>query len=212
MIYNEQYFKNYMKYNGTVEEIDLMYFRANEILKKAIDLISCRPSTIVDVGCATGVFIKTAKMQMSTADNEFIGIDVNPFCIAYCTKMGHKAFTPEMYEYFYKNKEIDIMTFWDTLEHIQDPRKLLNKHKPKVICISIPCLNGFYEAMPNKDIQLWKHYRPQEHLWNFTIETLTEFLNEIGYDISYLTYEESKFRVDKLLGGKNIMTIIAKKK
>jgi len=212
MIYNEQYYKSYIKYSGTEEEEALMNFRIHEVLKKALDSLSSGPKHILDLGCAAGAFLYKAQLSEQVADNNFTGVDINPYCVAHCTSIGVKAFVPAMFDYFYKDKEIDIMTFWDAFEHLQDPRKLLSEYKPKVICISLPCLDGFHEAMPFTDIQLWKHYRPQEHLWNFTLETLTRFLSEANYNIVHVTYKESEFRVDKVLGDKNIMTVIAEKR
>lgn len=212
MIYDEQYFKGYSKYSGTKEETDLMLFRVKDILEKAFQYLTPGTKNIVDLGCATGPFLRHAQLNMNTGDNFFTGIDINPYCVAYCVNTGVKAFTPEMYDYFCKDKEVDIMTFWDSLEHLRDPKAILDQYKPKIICASMPCLDGFREAFPNEDIQLWKHWKPLEHLWSFDIETLTKFLDNAGYEIVYFTTDESKFRKDEALGDKNIMTVIARRK
>lgn len=208
-IYNEKYFLGYLKYKDTQEEKDLMKFRLG-ILRKAVELISGY-RRIVDVGCAAGAFLSIA--DEGVLADELIGIDVIPHAIAYCTKNKYKAFSPEMFDYFYREKDISIMTFWDSIEHMEDPRKYLEQYKPNIICISMPSLDGFYSAYgKEEDIQLWKHYRPQEHLWNFNLDTLTKFLDIIGYKVIYSTYKESDFRKDPILKDKNIMTVIAKRK
>lgn len=209
MIYNEQYFKYYLKYKGTEEEKKLMKFRLH-ILKEAVKYIDGY-RRIVDVGCAAGAFLSTINKDVFADD--IIGVDVIPHAIAYCVKEGHKVFSPEMFDYFYKDHHINVMTFWDSMEHMEDPRKYLKKYNPDIICISMPSLDGFYDAFgKGEDIQLWKHWRPQEHLWNFDLCTLINFLDGIGYEVTTSTYEESEYRKDLVLGKKNIMTVIAKRK
>ena len=73
----------------------------------------------------------------------------------------------------------------------------------------MPCLDAWLEINPNKSLQLWKHWRPLEHLWYFTHDQLVEFLSLYGYTKVYSTFDESKIRTDDLLKDKNIMSMVA---
>jgi hypothetical protein len=206
-IYNQEYYQRHLVYSGTEKEIRLNEFRRDLLLIGA-EKYDQDLATIVDYGCSHGAFIEAIKGISEDA----VGVDINPFCAAHCVKNGIKALSPDMFSYFYKGTEISIMTFWDVLEHLPCPSDILTTFKPNVICLSMPCLDAWLEASPNKSIQLWKHWRPLEHLWNFTLDQLVEFLSLHGYETVYSTFDESKIRTDVVLKDKNIMSLVALKK
>jgi SAM-dependent methyltransferase len=160
---------------------------------------------IIDVGCSTGSFLSAVRRFNNLWC--VAGIDVNPMAVAYTVNRGIRAFTPDTFDVVYRYMAEDTyMTFFDTLEHMQDPRKFLQKYKPKGIVVSLPSLDGFLKYCPDKNIQLWKHYRPEEHLWNFTADDFVEFMLQCGY---YCTngpdWSESNFRRDSILKDRNLM-------
>jgi hypothetical protein len=148
-----------------------------------------------------------------------IGVDVNPYSVSHAVSLGFQAYTPEMFDEFcvenqgtFMESSPRVMTFWDVFEHLQDPRAFLKQYNPELLVMSLPCLDGFYEAFGrDADLQLWKHYRPLEHLWNFTEGSLVQFLQGCGYKTTRVYYGESSFRKDPKLGEKNIMTIVSER-
>jgi hypothetical protein len=202
-IYNRDYYLRHLSYANTPTETALNDFRADMVMA-AMKYVAPRP-TVVDYGCSHGAFLKT----LTCRGIRTVGVDVNPYCVAHCVSGGFRVFMPHMFEYFFGDSPTAIMTFWDVFEHLRDPLGLLKRFSPQVICVSLPCLDGWLESHPGKDIQLWKHYRPLEHLWNFTEAAFIEYLGLAGYSIVHLTNDESKIRVDKSIGAKNIMSFTA---
>jgi len=174
-IYNQGYYLRHLVYSGTEKEIKLNEFR-RDLLRIGAEKYGRDITTIVDYGCSHGAFIEAIK----GIGEDAVGVDINPFCVAHCVKNGVKALSPDMFSYFYAGAEISIMTFWDVLEHLPCPSDILTTFKPSVICLSMPCLDAWLEVSPNKSPQLWKHWRPLEHLWNFTLGQLIEFLSIHG--------------------------------
>ena len=207
MIYDLKYFLRYLNYTGSKIENDLTRFRADLVINKAMPHIKMRQHPdVVDYGCSHGAFIKEMKMHHGI---RAIGVDINPYCVSYCVKNGYEAYTSEMFDHFYEGVPIQIMTFWDVLEHLRDPAAMLGFFKPSAICTSLPCLDGWIENHPGSDVQCSPHWRPLEHLWNFTEKAFVEYISHCGYDVVYTTFEESKIRVNPLTGDKNIMSFVA---
>ena len=203
-IYNKKYYKRYLAYKGTKVEQALNKFRTRQTL----ELISKLPEQeflIVDYGCSYGSYLKALKED--TQIKNFIGVDINEYCVAHASLDGLTAINSEMFEYFFEKESTPlVMTFWDVLEHLEDPRVFIKRWNPIAILASMPCLDGFKEAFPDKNIELWKHYRPKEHLWHFTVSDFKELMESLGYEVVMETFEESQYRVDPILGDKNIMT------
>jgi hypothetical protein len=178
---------------------------------------------IVDWGCGGSGFLRAWPYgtRFPWDGTMIIGVDVNPYSVSHAVSLGFQAYTPEMFDEFIDggfherpagDERTRIMTFWDVFEHLQDPRAFLKQYKPDIIVMSLPCLDGFYEAFgQDADLQLWKHYRPLEHLWNFTEGSLIQFLQGCGYKTTRVYYGESSFRKDPKLGEKNIMTIVSER-
>lgn len=207
-IYNRDYYLRHLSYSGTKTERDLNLFRAS-LVRKGQEFVSVEADAIlVDWGCSHGAFLDVVAARGFTV----IGVDINEYCNAHCTYNGHKAFTPDMFEHFYKNTHVSIMTFWDSFEHVLDPGGLLKKYQPEIACMSLPCLDGWLESHPGKDISCWKHYRVLEHLHTWSAASFVDYLDVHGYYAAYTTFDESKIRVDTNIGEKNIMSFVAVRK
>ena len=83
---------------------------------------------LLDIGIGCGAIINEYKNS--------VGYDVNPMAIKELQEKN-KWFDP----YIYDNKileDIDIITFFDSFEHIKKPELLLNKITHQIIIICIP--------------------------------------------------------------------------
>lgn len=210
-IYDRDYYESYLKYLGTESESQLNSVRSNllSIALLADEGLERRNALIVDYGCSYGAFLSHLRVTGLLPRENLLGVEINPYCIAHCIVNDVKAIDCDMFGYFYG--KVDIMTFWDVFEHLPNPAKVLQRHQPSIICLSLPCLDAYLENCPGKDIQLWKHWKPLEHLWNFTQEDCKEYLANLGYEVFYESFDESKVRRDPVLGEKNIMSFIAKR-
>lgn len=110
---------------------------------------------MVDVGIGGGAFVKSTGCR---------GIDVDPKALEWLDKNW----------LLWNFEPIPVMTFWDSLEHIQNLGEYLGKAQEWVF-ISTPIYDD--EAHCRRS----KHYKPGEHLWYFTDRGLKKFMKNVGF-------------------------------
>ena len=90
-------------------------------------------------------------------------------------------------DHSFLNVDIDIITLWDSLEHISklDIISLINA---KYIFLSLPVVDDV------ENITSWKHYAPYEHLWYFTTEALTKLFERWKYELMEISTFETMYR------------------
>lgn len=126
--------------------------------------------TLLDYGCANGGFHLSTRNGFAAA-----GFDVNPY------SPFNKPYDPL--------KVYDILTFWDSLEHIPDFKDVILCHDPTWIFLSTPNLESV--KGPVKD---WKHYKPHEHIYYFDQYSLTTIFDALDYKIIETNFEEGALR------------------
>lgn len=127
-------------------------------------------SGLCDIGIGGGAFVEAM---------DCIGHDVNKVALEW---LGS--------ERRWNQEPIACMTFWDSLEHIPDPRLILVKCE-KFAFISTPIFKDAEHCMHSK------HLKMPEHLWYFTEWGLMRYMAEQGFSpIEKSNMEESAGRED----------------
>jgi len=139
--------------------------------------------TLLDYGCGPGAFHKGATNGFKT-----IGYDINPFC-GFDKKPHHKT-------------KVDILTMWDVIEHLENPRSPIDRYKPEYLFICTPNVDSVKDSIIN-----WKHYRPGEHLHYFDLKSLILLLGD--YEIVEHNFEEGELRDPSC--PKAIITVVGKR-
>lgn len=160
-VYDDEYFRRYRAMSQTPMAIALNGFRAG-----LVRLHCCRAHSIslLDVGIGDGAFLRA--LESDPWIRRF-GADVNPAGISYLEEHGQLGSLEETY---------DVVTFWDSLEHIRDPRWAL-RAAAKVAIVSIPIFNDVAHVLASR------HYRPDEHYWYFTRAGFCAFADREGFDV-----------------------------
>lgn len=144
-----------------------MHYREMDRTKIADKLVGARvrlarewradPERTVDVGIGGGRFC---------IDMGCKGWDVNPIALAWLHDHG-KALNPLA-------GPVDCATFWDSLEHIHDPRPIL-ANVERLVLVSMPIYTGAEHILRSK------HFKKDEHCWYFTAEGLVRFMERQGF-------------------------------
>jgi len=177
-LYDRSYLRKYERYEATPVGENITLLRANVVSPYVIN-----GNSILDFGCGSGAFIKECRFRGFPVK----GFDINPhseFCDISHLFNGHA-----------------ITTFWDSLEHVSNPKAVLSGLGTKYVFICAPSTDDF-KGMPLTE---WHHYYPHEHMFYYNERSLTYLLAMCGYKVILVSYEESKFR--KSGGDKNILTI-----
>lgn len=130
---------------------------------------------LLDVGIGSGAFL-----EMRT--EETVGYDVAD---------TPKKWLEEKRLWFNPFDEtIGCATFWDSLEHMEDPASILARIE-RCVFISIPIFRSAEHARASH------HFKPREHLWYFTEWGLLEWMAELGWGLLERTRMEERFgRID----------------
>jgi len=145
------------------------------------------PTSILDVGYGNGAFLKAC-------------CDIIPRCLGHDIS-GYEIPTKcEFVADIFKAK-VEVMTFFDSLEHFQNPYFMKNLDC-KYVCISLPWCHNFSDEW----FENWKHRRPNEHLWHFNDKSLSAFMVSQGYKVRNIcdiedTIRQSTFDYSNILTG-----------
>lgn len=173
-------------YPVTEQPYDRAYwerYRAMDLTQTGADLTDDRlawvsrfwDGSVCDIGIGGGRFV---------AEGAHRGYDINPDAVAWL-RQGCAYHDP--YE-----TPVDVMTFWDSLEHIHDPRPLL-ANCLKWAFVSIPIFRDVDHILRSK------HYRPTEHCWYFTTEGFIAFMERFGFRLAgQCNMEQNRGREDIL--------------
>lgn len=171
--YDQSYFDKYAGY----EQTDL----GRAITEARMDFVDRHievSEEVIDIGIGSGHFLKERGF-------ETYGFDVNPSAIKWL-QANERWKNP----YF---DDIENLSFWDSLEHIQDPTALV-KRAGNFIFTSIPIFKDREHCLKSK------HYREDEHFWYFTKDGLVRWFEELGFSL----IEEND--IESQLGREDILS------
>ena len=156
-------------------------------LKQKLKLINgfkTETKTLLDVGCGTGDFLKTAK------DNNWIVSGVEPNAEARIIanqKTDNSVFDIHQLNNFETNS-FDVITLWHVLEHLPDLehqisilKKLLKPNGRLVV--AVPNYKSFDASYYN---QFWAAYDVPRHLWHFDQKSISKLFASIDMEIEQI--------------------------
>jgi len=150
------------------------------------------PQSILDYGYGNGAFMKFAKQQI----HNVYGYDLTGIEVEGC-------------EIVDKLKPVDVITFWDALEHVFDLSfvKMLPCH---TVVISLPYCH-FHTVGQEWFDNEYKHRKPNEHLHHFDRSSLKRFMQSQGWhEVAVSTHEDIVRKSNSTLP--NILTMAFKRK
>jgi len=172
---------------------------------------------LLDVGCATGIFL--AEMRHH-GEWELHGVETSREAATYArTRFGLDIFTGELEEAGYPDCYFDVITLWDVLEHLPDPRSALLEMRRIIrpdgtLFLQIPNPDGLEAKVFGK---LWVGLDVPRHLYIFSQETLSALLKQVGFELMKTTYLTSgyatfvlslRFALQELTWPKGLISMI----
>lgn len=153
---------------------NIFTLRYNTILKyKSI-------GKVLEIGASTGVMLQIFKEH----GWETLGIEPSD---AYreAKKKGLKIINRLFEKADLKSNYFDVVILNHTLEHIDNPVKVLEKvfkilKKDGIVYVDVPNFDSLSAKLAGKN---WKYLLPREHLYDFTPHTMMKILNKSGFKI-----------------------------
>lgn len=160
------------------------YFR-----RKTNDLLNVMPpGRLLDVGCATGVFLHEARR----AGFEGTGLDLLPPAVEYARdRLGIDAHLGLLQERAFPSGQFDAVTLFQIIEHVPAPRDLVKEvgrvlRPGGVLLLTTPDRRGFLGRVMARR---WFEYYNEEHLTYFEETSLRRLLVDSGFTMSRLSTE-----------------------
>ena len=183
----------YMDYYNRIPSDEMSVLRYS-VIEKTLGKFN----SVCDFGYGNGAFLNYCiKQNIRT-----YGCDISNYPIPdKCSFISHES----LHEH-----HIDVITFFDSIEHIHDSDlvSFLQKlNNIKSIVISLP---HFHEHLGPEWFRTWKHRKPNEHFHHFDTPGICSLLEESGYNIRYVGNDEDKIR-KPMDENTNILTVIGER-
>jgi spore maturation protein CgeB len=138
------------------------------------------PGRALDFGCAVGLFVRAAQDRGWTA----VGYDRSEWAAAYGReKLGvniQSGGAPQFDE-----GSFDLITLWDCIEHLPDPRGTLLKARGWLRAGGVLAVNTVNSSSLGARLagKSWRHIMPPLHLNLFSSRSLRRLVTDTGFSI-----------------------------
>lgn len=103
-----------------------------------------------------------------------------------------------------ENTPINVLTMWDSIEHIPNFYGEIQDINAEWLFITTPNVDSV-----TGPFEFWKHRRPKEHIYYFQKDGLEVILEDLGYQVLECNYDEGALRDPK--NPSAILTLVARK-
>ena len=137
---------------------------------------------ILDVGCGTGIMLSHLARF-----GEVVGVDIAKEAIGFCQKKGlEKVYLGDAQKLPFGSKKFDLVTAFDTLEHVKDDKKALKEfyrvlQGGGMILLTVPAHPVIWSSHDDRN----QHYR------RYTKDDFRSKVLEAGFKIKRITYMNS---------------------
>lgn len=185
-LYDFTYFNNtishcfgYSDYLADEKKIRKTFIRRIEVIGNYFP----DKGTLLDLGCAAGFFVDEAKKRGWSAE----GVELSSFMANYAKdKFSLNVTNVDIEKYKFVKNRYDLITMWDTIEHLTDPLNLFKKinlslKKKGMIVFSTPDVGSFPARITGNS---WIGFKlSDEHLTYFSKNTIKTLCDLTGFEI-----------------------------
>jgi 2-polyprenyl-3-methyl-5-hydroxy-6-metoxy-1,4-benzoquinol methylase len=201
---------------GPLREITLS--RARDKLPLLRRIGAARPGLrILDVGCSSGAWLEVAASEGMAAT----GVELGESTAEGARRRGLDVRTGTLDDAFPEDTEerFDVITFWDVLEHLRDPRRELTRATRLLapgglVAATFPNVEGWYPRVTYrllaKPTGVWEYPELPVHMYDFAPDTARRLLERTGYRVVTLRtlttpfefYRETSLSPDQMGQGR----------
>jgi len=190
------YKKDMRDEKSTIRRLDTQYGLSRRC--KLLMKYTLQPGSILDIGCATGLFLNA----MQQHGWQSTGVELSPYAAEYARQQFQlKVKTGTVEKANFPDNSFDVVTMWDVLEHVIDPKATLFEIarilKPGgLLALSLP-----NPTCPEAHIfgSSWVGWDRPRHLHLFTPIVLEKYLNMTGFHLEKI----------ESLGGRLGLTLLS---
>jgi SAM-dependent methyltransferase len=215
-LYTEDYFFGMEYHDYLAEEASLRFNFRHRIktLQKTLPLLS--NSDMFEIGCAYGFFLSEVHPHVACAE----GIDISASAVEHAvSNLNVKACCGDYLQHEI-GRPVDVIAMWDTIEHLGEPRRYLEKawrdlNPGGSIAITTGDIGSLTAKMRGDK---WRLIHPPTHMHYFSRRTLTALLESIGFEVTYFGWPGNYRNIKSILNyvlsrhamGKNFLRFLSK--
>jgi len=175
----EPTFGGYEDYEADREDIMGTFRRRMKLIRPLLGPAAPR---LLDVGCATGIFLEVARESGWQAE----GLDISTYALERAKQKGFEVHTGTLVGAGLPGGRYDVITLWDLIEHVPDPAAVLAEcHRllrpGGVVALSTPDAGSVPARLLGRR---WLGFRSiDEHLYFFSHHTMGAMLEAAGFDV-----------------------------
>jgi len=146
----------------------------------------CRQGRVLDVGCGWGAFL----LALDPASWDRYGLEATPVAYEQASKrLGiERIVRGELGSVVLPVSNFDVITFWDVLEHLPDPRRTLEQACCRLapgglLLLTLPNFGSYQARHFGED---WYALSLPRHLYHFTPASLNRLLQLTGFRLRTL--------------------------
>lgn len=154
------------------------------VFHKYLDMIDRHrrpPGMMLDIGAATGFFLQIAVQRGWSA----VGVELSDYAASAARSKGLDVRTGSMAQLAADPESMDVITMWDVIEHVPDPRKALADARKLLKPGGILALNTpdsgslFARTLGGR----WHLIIPPEHLCLLNRHSIARLLEASGFEV-----------------------------
>ena len=143
---------------------------------------------LLDLGCGSGHFLRAAEQS------GFTGCGIEPvegFARYAAEKVGVNVLHDDIYTVDLPNNHYDVITAWDVIEHVSDPKAMLTRCarwlKPGgILALRFP--SSTWQKIKGVIFHQWLHstrasFGPTMHLYFFSDKTIRKMAEQVDFDV-----------------------------
>jgi 2-polyprenyl-3-methyl-5-hydroxy-6-metoxy-1,4-benzoquinol methylase len=147
-----------------------------------------RSGRALDVGCAAGFCLQALRER----GFEPYGVEVSPTIASHATeRLGFDTVHVGTLESApFSDGFFDLITMWDVVEHVPDPRALLERahallRPGGLLVLETQDIDSAFARLLGRR---WHHFKHPEHIYHFTAPTARALLDSAGFEVELLTH------------------------
>jgi SAM-dependent methyltransferase len=179
-IYNDEYFSG-TEYPDYLGQQDALRRSMRRHLRQ-MARYSPNWDSLLEVGCAYGLFLDEAKAHFRT----ITGVDICQTPTSYAReKLGLNVHCADFEEIDFGSQRYDVVCLWDTIEHLGTPEAYLKKaagllNEDGMIFLTTGDIGSLNARLRGAQ---WRQIHPPSHLHYFSRSTITHLLDRLGLKV-----------------------------
>jgi 2-polyprenyl-3-methyl-5-hydroxy-6-metoxy-1,4-benzoquinol methylase len=166
-------------------------------LSAALQLSSLRGQRWLDIGCDTGLFLKTVQQEFGILP---VGIDVSERAVRMAREQGVEAYQLTIEDAPAEMADFPLATAIDLIEHVADPHEFLQRVRERmlpggVVYLETPNIHSWVyrfgrallRVTGGRPRALVERLFPPQHIQYFTRESLASLARVAGFEVVSLT-------------------------